>query len=434
MKFYVLVTCCVMSIVCANLVGCSSTVATPTPDPSASASPSPSASASPAAAATPGLKVTATVSNLSANALMLGSASTLRNPMRDTMNASSRTGETLVTPASYKLALVNFWLLKSDGTEINVINSDAANPTYTEERPLILDFSTEGASQELFSGTTFTAGTYTGYKMQFLYIEMNLPCAFHVPNPAWETEFTDATILDHSTTRNFRTYFNAVGKYWKRDFVVELVADSGEWYWPRRSVQDGAGTKNFFIPVATNDHPPGGPGFTSVIDLFSNEEFWGPDSGFSTNTDPIIVGTHSSVGGVNAVLPSSFTIPDALTEFFNIDIKIDVSNTMMFGETSTFAGDVTPFPSVLDLGPAYAAGGAGFYGDQGLHPLMPAFTVTVTNGATDAKATADKAFQIPEACVTGNWLEPVLCQTNYCPTHATDKFCVDYAAVKSNTP
>ena len=100
----------------------------------------------------------------------------------------------------------------------------------------------------------------------------------------------------------------------------------------------------------------------------------------------------------------------------------------MFGETGAPPTGVTYFPSVLDLGPGYAAVTPLLYGDQGLHPLMPVFTVTVTNGATDSKSEATNAFQIPAACVTSGWEEPAICNTNYCGTHATEDFCVDYAA------
>ncbi len=349
----------------------------------------------------------------------------------------NRSGESLVTPSSYKIALVNFWLLKSDGTQVNVINPDEANPTYTESRPLILDFSQVGAARELFSSTTFTAGTYSGYKMQFLYLEMKLPTAFHVPNTSWETDFTDTTVLNAQTTRNFRLYFNTIGKYWKRDFVVEMVPDSGKWFWLRRQVENTAGYKTFFLSVDDNDHPGatcvntlvGGhsscSGTQSTIDLFADDTFWGTSETYDdTNGTPIIVGTHSTAGGVNAVLPASFTIPEKITEFFNVDITIDIAGTMQFGEQGTAPSGVTFYSSTLDLGPGY---GADFYGDQGLHPMMPAMSVAVTNGTTDAHASAPPAFQVPQACVTGGWLEPVLCNTNYCAAHATDAFCVAFA-------
>ncbi len=405
MQIRVLFAGCLVAVVLSNFVSCAKTAATATPDPTASA----------------GIKVTATVSNLPASAIML----------RNFMNVGILSNETLVTPSTYKLALVNFWFLKSDGTQVSVINTDEANPTYTEERPLIVDFSKAGASKELFSGTTFTAGTYTGYKMQIVYIEMALPCAFHVPTPSWETEYTSSSILDTSLTRSFRLYFNALGKYWKRDFVVELTADSGEWYWLRRGVNDSF--KNFFIGTTANAHPIGGAGPTSIVDLFDAPDFWGDADSYNSSASPIIIGTHSTAGGVNATMAQSFTIPATLTEFFNIDIKVNVSNTMMFGEhTNTAPAGVTFFSNVLDLGPS---GGVGdpmpIYGDAGLHPLMPIFTITVANGSTDTKATAEKAFQVPKACADGGWLEPAACGTNYCGTHATDEFCVAYAARKS---
>ncbi len=280
-----------------------------------------------------------------------------------------------VTPAIYKLALIDFWLVDSvTGQDISVINPDTLNPTYTESSPCIIDLATDTASQELFSDTTFPSGTYTGYKMHFLYVEMSLPVVFHVPNESWETEFTDSTILDTVINRHFRLYFNVIDKYWKRDFVVELEYGTGIWYWLRREVENNAGIKNFFIAVDSNTHPISDAGPNSTIDLFHDEAFWGPDSLYDDPSNPIIVGTHSTTGGLDCRWEENITIPAAPDSMFALDLEIDVTNTMNFWESdSGIPSSVVFVEDTLDLGPGYSGQ---LYGDKGLHPLMPKFRVS----------------------------------------------------------
>ena len=103
---------------------------------------------------------------------------------------------TWITPCVYKIALVNFWLIKDDDTTVNLINPDESNPTYTEDNPLIVDFSSGDVTQELLSGATLEAGTYVGYRIQFLYLEMQFPSIFHVPAICVEDELPDGMISD----------------------------------------------------------------------------------------------------------------------------------------------------------------------------------------------------------------------------------------------
>jgi hypothetical protein len=35
-----------------------------------------------------------------------------------------------ITPTEYEMAIVNFWLLKDNGDEVNIINPDSASPVY----------------------------------------------------------------------------------------------------------------------------------------------------------------------------------------------------------------------------------------------------------------------------------------------------------------
>ena len=278
-----------------------------------------------------------------------------------------------ITPSSYKIALVNFWLIKSDGTTVNIINSNEKAPTYTESSPLIVNFTSNAVAQQLFATKAIQPGTYTGYKMQFLYLEMSYPVIFHKPAIGVESDYPMATNLMNKTNYfNFRLYFNAYGKYWKRDFVAELETNSNQWFWMRRSVEDKAGVRNFFISVANNNHPSGNGAPDSTIDLFDNPDFWGQASDYSSSANPVIVGTHSTVGGVSAILEGSFTIPSSLEQNMVLEVTVDVTNTMNFWEYATATNGMSP--GYLDLGPGY---GADNYGDKGLHPFMPKFSVKV---------------------------------------------------------
>lgn len=320
-----------------------------------------------------------------------------------------------LTPAVYKLALVNFWLINSAGEDVNIINPDATSPNFTEERPLIIDFTSNATAIELLESATIPAGTYTGYKMQFLYIEMNLPTAFHVPNSAWETEYTGtvADILDTELNKNFRLYFNAYGKFWKRDFIAEL--NEGDWYWLRRQVEDNLGHRNFFIPISTNTHPVGGAGSDSTIDLFNDPDFWGTGD-LDDATNPIVVGTHNAeVGGLNIVLPEPLVVSGGET----INLLVDITNTMMYGSGTAPAG-VTFFDDTLDLGPGYLTDN---YGDLGLHPALPKFSLSVATSEID---TTKVAYQLPVTCIESDWTEPYTCYVNYCTENPTDLFCTNY--------
>lgn len=307
-----------------------------------------------------GVKLVAKVSNLT-----VASSSVLAD--RAVRRAWAAESQSLnITPTVYKLALVNFWLINEGGTDVNVL-------TRSEDNPLIIDFSAPDTSQELVSTSTFEAGTYTGYKMQFLYIEMRLPVSFHTPHIEEADYPAYASLVDTTVNRDFRLYFNAIGKYWKRDFVAELDADSDEWYWLRRGVEDSPGVKNFFIAVASNDHPSGNSGPQSTIDLFDAPEFWGDAADYSSNASPIIVGTHTTAGGVNATLAEGFTIPSTLDGLYTMTLTVNVQNTMNYGLSSDPAPG-TQTEDVLDLGPSY---GQPIYGDAGLHPMLPVFTFSV---------------------------------------------------------
>jgi len=361
---------------------------------------------------TKGIKVTATAANLSSEARRTG------------LRSSS------LTPSAYRIAMVNFWLTKSDGTEVSILNPEGAEATYTEANPLIVDFTSGNASKEILELAAGFSGSFTGYKMQLLYLEMELPVAFHLPT-GFETSGVAgfegvASILDESLMRRLRLYFNSHGKYWKRDFVVELEPGTGEWYWLRRAVENSSGVRNFFIPVDSNDHPVGGSAPTSTIDLFNDEEFWGSEDDLDSSVDPIIVGTHSTAGGVNATLTGTLEIPAELDGFYNIDLQIDVANTMNYealAQSSAAAG-VTVLADVLDLGPSHTSGN---YSDIGLHPFLPTLTVVTTKSDADTKATVESSFQVPQTCIDEGWSEPAVCTTNYCPTHAEDAFCVAIA-------
>jgi hypothetical protein len=302
------------------------------------------------------------------------------------LNSEGLSGEAAISPNIYKIALVNFWLIKDDNTQINLINPDEANPTYTQDNPLIVDFSSGELTDELLAGATLEEGTYTGYKMQFLYIEMQFPVYFHLPAICVEDDLAGIFGLDPDFFTfeemetgidcNFRLYFNANGKFWKRDFIVNFNIEDevfqDEWFWLRREVDDSH--KNFFISASLNDHPVGGAGPDSTIDLFSDPEFWGDESAYDDNSDPIIIESGSTLGGLNASI-TPFTISGGE---YNQTINLDVQNTLRYTDNDTLPGpEYTFHTGVLDLGPSYQevapAEDAQLYGDLGLHPMLPAF-------------------------------------------------------------
>lgn len=279
-----------------------------------------------------------------------------------------------LTPDAFKLALTNFWLSDTAGNMVNVINPDSTNPIYTPENPLIMSFTDGDAVNKLLSNIDIPAGKYDGYRMEFLYMEMDLATAFHTKWPEHETDYPDAAdILDTVLTRSFKLYYNPIASFCRRDFIVELDTGSNEWFWMRRAIEDQDNYRNFFIKVDTtsNNHPPGGAGPESIIDLFANEEFWGKEVDYcDKNSKPIFVDTKDPVSEHDIKMDGVVDIPDN-TEV-TINIEIDIYGVMMFNEeTSTISG-VDFHDGVLDLGPGYDQTQ---YGDQGLHPRMPIISV-----------------------------------------------------------
>lgn len=383
----------------------------------------------------PGVKVTATADGFSSSLTSL-----------DRILPLGEGVSTGITPSVYKLALVNFWWIKSDGTEVNILNPDESNPTYTPDRPLIIDFSQQGAVKELFSADSLTPGTYTGYKMQFQYIEMKLSVTFRSPSDdlgADEGDLVNAGLTpsdlintNTATERTFRLYFNASGtKYWKKDFVVEADPGSGKWWWLRREVEDPdlGGTKvNFFVSVEDNSHPPGGAGPDNTVDLFDDPEFWGEEADYDDATTPIIVGTHSTAGGLSARLEGSFTIPEDIVSFYNIDLEIDISGTFSYYEpASTDACYSSLIQDVLDLGPDMDLASP-CLGDVGLHPFLPRFTLNAEANAEDKKSSSEDAYQVPDFCADINEFEPAGCYAALCSDPNPPEFCSQYQDARSD--
>ncbi len=274
-----------------------------------------------------------------------------------------------ISPGDYSIALVDFWLVDDQGVSTSLMNPDSAAPVYTDTSPRLVNF-TNGAA-EILQDAEIAPGTYVGYKMRFLYLEMTYPVAFHVPdfspdsaNPLY------VPYLDTVNDYRLKLFFNAVDNFWKRDVIVELEKDSNEWYWMRRSLEGENNT--FFLPVtAEAEHLPGGAGPTSLIDLFSDPEFWGSDDTIADPDTPIIIVSGSTVGGLNAEI-KPFTLVDGATDLV---LEVDVAETFNFKEDpDTVPDGVTFYDGVLDLGPGY---GLDVYGDQGLHPFLPRFNFHV---------------------------------------------------------
>ena len=366
-------------------------------------------SSSSSSSGTKGVKLTASLAGASTSRIITGrDRQTTYATSSDTRcldSTQDNNSSCSISPSSYKMTLADFVLIKDDETTVSLLNTD--NSTYSLSSPLSADFSS-GDNQTLISLDNLSAGTYTGYKMLFLYMDMPLPVKFHLPSVStssdWETDVdnvsqylssnTDPTeAVKSSNTRKFRMYYNANGKYWKRDFVVQLDNSTNSWYWLRREVDNSSGTRNFFIAVDNNTHPSGGSGPNNTLDLFEDGSFWGTTNmsdaeklthyaDNSTNTEVWV-----QTDGTDTILSESFSIPSSLDKLYTINLKIDISKTMMYDEggfVEDYATDVSGVldntsstsAGVLDLGPSYSTK---VYGDAGLHPRVPAFTVTVSS-------------------------------------------------------
>jgi hypothetical protein len=297
--------------------------------------------------------------------------------MFNALKNSGISPEVNISPSEYKIALINFWLIKDDNTEVNLINQD-------ENDPLIVDFSSGDVTEQLLTDAPLSEGTYTGYKMQFLYIEMQFPVYFHLPSICiesdlasvfgWDISYFQPEEMPETMNCNFRLYFNAHDKYWKRDFVVNINEEGydDEWFWLRREVDSS--NSNFFISVTENTHPSGGAGPDNTIDLFDDPAFWGSSEDYADSTNPIIITSGSTVGGLNAAI-EPFIISGGE---YDVIVNVDVENTLNYSDNTTPpSSEYTFHTDTLDLGPAVMTGPSIFdyYGDQGLHPFLPAFRV-----------------------------------------------------------
>lgn len=303
-----------------------------------------------------------------------------------------------ITPTTYSVALVNLSLTRAGGDPVVLVDE-------TEDDPLIVDF-TNGDLQDILDGITLPADTYTGFTMQALYFQMSYQAAFHVPAISDEHALDLDLLYDDDTdvdTYTFRLYFNAIDNLWKRDFLVYLsdVVDTSlatvdelpdGWYWMRRALEGSQ--DNFFI-LAQEDgvtyddtdvdpdndwpaHPAGGAAPNSTIDLFANDAFWGDEADYDDSSTPIIISTDDDSGEVNATF-TSFVINGDET---SIILTLDVFETMNFQWSDDPDVTMATDPEVLDLGPDYdpdlgVSGDEMKYGDQGLHPFLPRFELTV---------------------------------------------------------
>lgn len=275
-----------------------------------------------------------------------------------------------ITPEDYKIALTYFSLIRDDDSEEVFLDTDA-------DHAVVADFSDcePGTAVSLFEGASIPSGTYVGYNMRFLYLEMKYVAAFHVPSVC--TDHDDPYIDEATpTAKTFRQYFAAYGPFWKRDFVVEkpVSEDSEEthWYWLRREIDSSHA--DFFIDSTLNSHPAGETGPDNILDLFANDEFWGSQESLSDPDILITIQSGDTTGGLNAVMDTCEL--DADSELL---LEIDITNCMNYKEYRPAAppAGVTFTDGKMDIGPSYNNGGTSeSYGDHGFHPFLPAFRLT----------------------------------------------------------
>jgi len=77
----------------------------------------------------------------------------------------------------------------------------------------------------------------------------------------------------------------------------------------RREIEDQEGAETFLFLLIITNIRRAEPVRTIPLIFFSAEDFWGDETQLDNSTNPIIVGTHAAVGGVNAKLDKEFTLP-----------------------------------------------------------------------------------------------------------------------------
>ena len=293
-----------------------------------------------------------------------------------------------ITPSEYKIALIGMKFYSDDTipTVVDII------PTATAAAPEIVDMTLStgtGSLQDLLDSATFPTGkTYDRITMTPLYLEMELPTAFHVPSYCSDSGWSVVEQTPASYT--IRMYFNidnaASTNLWKRDIAVYFsgvtygtkasVPDG--WYWMMRVVNTGT-TDNFFESIAST-HPGQASqdsginplGDDSIIDLFSDDAFWGPM--IEIDDASIEVTTDSDVDGGMRAEFTPFTLASGQTP----SVMVDINYSMNYSDnTGTIAG-VTFNANMLDFGPMEAGSSSDDYGDMGFHPFLPYFSFTAT--------------------------------------------------------
>jgi hypothetical protein len=252
-----------------------------------------------------------------------------------------------ITPDSYKLAITYFALVDDSGGEVVIVNQED-DPA---DIPMVFDFSPPLGSGLLLGRKMIPRATYVGYKMRFLYIEMDMPVQFQVPAAASDSAHPYASADEDA--RTFRQYYNTDGSFHKRDFLVEDETGS-DWYWMRRNIES-AGVP-FFISTADGAAHPD----FNILDLFANDAFWGDMEDYD---DESVLVTIESETNADAVM-ESFTL--GLLE--QLLLTVDITDTMNFKEIEGGAYE----DGSLDIGPTDdTASPSTQYGDQGYHPMMP---------------------------------------------------------------
>jgi len=262
-----------------------------------------------------------------------------------------------ITPSSYKIALTYFALERDDGTIVPLIN---------ETEPIVYDFSGHVISPPLLLGTKkIPTGTYTGYEMRFTYLEMDLMASFNVPT--WSTDTSHVLVTGtHDGSGNIvhqnatlRQYFNASGKFHKRDMVVDIGTTDSEWAWMRRELEDSDGNRKFFLTTET--HPAVG-----CIDLFDDVAFWGSSDNYDDPDVKITIRSGETTGGLDATM-------DVLTISATASILLTVNIADSFNFYENLLDTTYGQNQDLDFGPTTGGVSTTYYGDKGFHPKMPAF-------------------------------------------------------------
>jgi len=287
-------------------------------------------------------------------------------------------------PSEFSIAVADFHLISDEDEDeseyVSILNPDEDDPTYTLESPKTISFTSDEDIAELINVDNIAAGTYTGFTMKIVYMDLTLPAYFHIEDCDEEnglsevlpdTNCADLNNTEEAENYKFRMVFNnhLNDILQKRDLVVELESGSDEFFWINRNTDTD---KLFYSVSEASEHIVG-----DIIDLFTDDEFWGESD------DVVVISSLDETA--NTSLEGEIEVSE--TESTNLQINVDLQYVMNFQDSS----EVNAFlhESELDLGKD-CQNSESEKCDLGLRPSLPTFTATEKEYEEDLEQEAEE--------------------------------------------